>query len=641
MIKKDIIHEDIACVPSVDDGKPIEMNAAAEQAEKELEKIAPVDEGKALKTKKTSKSFAFTLIFVLVNVVAVLFTAFLEFKGEDKPQGFGSAFNIYIKNYWWLIGAFLMFIVYNAAQALKRRLFLKTTLKKDLPLISMNAVLLCKYYDNITPLGSGGQPFEIYYLRKKGIPVGVASGVPLVCYALDRIAYVIVALTVMIAYGFGDITTVLKVLCVIGLVVNAAIPVALGFFTLLPATAEKIAGFVAKIFKFLHLTKDAETFKHKTTDSIVEYAECIRYFVKKSKARMLLGLILSLLSFVALYSMPYFVIKMSGTANVGWWNIFCLTVICYTTVTMLPTPGNSGGAEVSFRSIFASYIAGGTLFWAIMSWRFFCYYLSILVGLVLIISQSAYKFTKKGKAERARANKLFAEGVIRPKAEDRVKAAEQAEAAQLAGQAEQIAEQTAQLAEQVEQIAEQVAEKEQAQPAPSVSDDIGYMPVIGNARAITIHDADDTITTETIINEEKDELSPEHVVTVGAEPVIQVKAVISPKEGLKVTEVSDGTDEQPETEKAVDEKANETEEPDVAENANVSESESVAEPVAEQMSNETNVIGEAANAISSDSTETETAETTGDALAENETRSALKSETAATSSETTATEEQN
>lgn len=628
MIKKDIIHEDIACVPSVDDGKPIEMNAAAEQAEKELEKIAPVDEGKALKTKKTSKSFAFTLIFVLVNVVAVLFTAFLEFKGEDKPQGFGSAFNIYIKNYWWLIGAFLMFIVYNAAQALKRRLFLKTTLKKDLPLISMNAVLLCKYYDNITPLGSGGQPFEIYYLRKKGIPVGVASGVPLVCYALDRIAYVIVALTVMIAYGFGDITTVLKVLCVIGLVVNAAIPVALGFFTLLPATAEKIAGFVAKIFKFLHLTKDAETFKHKTTDSIVEYAECIRYFVKKSKARMLLGLLLSLLSFVALYSMPYFVIKMSGTANVGWWNIFCLTVICYTTVTMLPTPGNSGGAEVSFRSIFASYIAGGTLFWAIMSWRFFCYYLSILVGLVLIISQSAYKFTKKGKAERARANKLFAEGVIRPKAEDRVKAAEQAEASQLAEQAVQIAEQTAQLAEQVEQIAEQVAEKEQLQPA--VSDDIGYMPVIGNATAITIHDAYDTITTETIISKEKDDLSPEHVVTVGAEPVIQVKAVISPKEGLKVTEVSDGATDDSAAEKAVEE-----------ENANVSESESVAEPVAEQMANETNVIGEAANAISSDPTETETAETSDDALAEKETRSDPKSETAATSSETTATEEQN
>jgi len=609
VIKKDIIHEDIACVPSVDDAKPIEMDAAAEQAEKELEKIAPVDEGKALKTKKTSKSFAFTLIFVLVNVVAVLFTAFLEFKGEDKPQGFGSAFNIYIKNYWWLIGAFLMFIVYNAAQALKRRLFLKTTLKKDLPLISMNAVLLCKYYDNITPLGSGGQPFEIYYLRKKGIPVGVASGVPLVCYALDRIAYVIVALTVMIAYGFGDITTVLKVLCVIGLVVNAAIPVALGFFTLLPATAEKIAGFVAKVFKFLHLTKDAEAFKHKTTDSIIEYAECIRYFVKKSKARMLLGLVLSVLSFVALYSMPYFVIRMSGTANVGWWNIFCLTVICYTTVTMLPTPGNSGGAEVSFRSIFAGYIAGGTLFWAIMSWRFFCYYLSILVGLVLIISQSAYKFTKKGKAERARANKLFAEGVIRPKAEDRVKAAEQAQAEQLAvQQAAQIAEQAAQIAEQAAQLAEQAAEKEQIQPASNASgasDDLGYTPVVGNATAITIHDADDTITTETIISEEKDELSHEHVVTVGAESLIHVKAVISPKEGLQVTEVSDGADDQPE--EAVEEN------PGAEENV----SESAAERVAEQMSNETNVIGEAVDAISSEnSTETETAATSSETAAE-------------------------
>ena len=167
MIRKDdIISEDVAHVPGVAEEKPIEMSADAQVAEKELEKIASVDEGKPVKTKNTSKNFAMTLLFIAVNVLAVVLTLLMESRdGETAP--FSEVWKTYIANFWWLLGAFAMYVLFNAFQAIKRRIFLKSTLNKDLPLISMNATLLCKYYDNITPLGSGGQPFEIYYLRKK------------------------------------------------------------------------------------------------------------------------------------------------------------------------------------------------------------------------------------------------------------------------------------------------------------------------------------------------------------------------------------------------------------------------------------------------------------------------------------------
>lgn len=525
MIRKDdIISEDVAHVPGVAEEKPIEMNAAAQDAEKELEKIAATDEGKAIKTKNTSKNFALTLLFIAVNVLAVVLTLLMESRdGETAP--FAEVWKTYIENFWWLAGAFAMYVLFNAFQAIKRRIFLKTTLNKDLPLISMNATLLCKYYDNITPLGSGGQPFEIYYLRKKGIPVGVASGVPLVSYALDRLAYVVIAFFVLIFYGFGEIGTVLTVLCIIGLLINAFIPTALLFFTLLPKTSEKIAGVVAKIGKFLHLIKDADAFAHKLTGSLKEYTECIKYFFKKSGARVIFGFAMSLLSQTALYSIPFFTIRMSGATGINWGEIFALTVICYTSVTLLPTPGNSGGAELSFRSIFAKYLSGGKLFWGIMSWRIFSYYLSIFVGIVLIIMQSIYKLTKRGKQERERALKAFENSVIRPKAaRDDAEASARCPADEAAGGT---AEKTVPNAEEAE-----------PQKPAEAADEGHYSSPVTPAPVITIHDDAEIVTTEAIIPD-ADKTACEQPVTADAvESVIHVKAVISPKEGIQITEIS-------------------------------------------------------------------------------------------------------
>ncbi len=501
MIRKDdIIDEREACVPSVgDEARPIAMSADAEKAEKELEKIAPADKSGAIKTKNTSKNFAITLLFIAVNVLAVVLTALMEFSGGEEPVPFIKVWRVYIKNWGWMLGAFGMFVAANVCQSIKRHLFLKSTLNKKLPIISMNATLLCKYYDNITPLGSGGQPFEIYYLRKKGIPVGVASGVPLVSYALDRIAYVFIVATVLITYGFGEISTFLTILCIIGLVINAAIPAALLFFSVLPKTAESVAGFVSRIAKALHLTKDAELFKHKITDSIKEYAECIKYFLKKSKLRMFVGFLLSALYFLTLYSIPFFTIRMSGTTGIRWGEIFSLCVICYTSVAILPTPGGSGGAELSFRSIFARFLQGGKLFWGIMSWRLFSYYLSIFVGIVLIIGQSIFKLTKSGKLERARAKKAFENSVIRPKATD------SAAAAQAGDYTPAVV------------------------PAPTI---------IGDEPEVSV------VSAETIINEADEKPLHEKLTVPDAEHIIHVEAVISPKDGLTVTEIK--TPEAPE-----------------------------------------------------------------------------------------------
>lgn len=394
-----LIQDEAVDMP-VAESKQMNISGEAEEAEKELEKIS-ASEQKPLKTKSIGKKWALAALFVCVNIAAVLGTALLELTGDNKPTHISEVWNIYMQNWIWLVGLGIVFILSLALNAIKRYMLLKCTLKKKMPVVSMNSALICKYYDAITPLGSGGQPFEIYYLRKKGVPVGIASGVPIVSYCLDRVAFVLVALVSVIWQGFGDVDTIIIVLFVLGIAVNAFIPFAILSFTIMPKVAHAVSRFVAKVGYKLHIVKNEEDCYKKIVGSILEYAECLKYFMHKSKIRFLFGSILSILSLTALYSFPYFILRMSGVSDISWIKMLSLTSICYVSVTLLPTPGNSGGAEFSFRSIFAGYLSGGRLLWGMLSWRIVSYYLYIICGFILYLVQQAYKFTKSGKREQA------------------------------------------------------------------------------------------------------------------------------------------------------------------------------------------------------------------------------------------------
>ncbi|MDY4187366.1 MAG: lysylphosphatidylglycerol synthase transmembrane domain-containing protein [Candidatus Borkfalkiaceae bacterium] len=398
--------QDEAVELPVAESEQLNINSEAKEAEKELEKISAAEQ-KPLKTKSIGKKWALAALFVCVNLAAVLGSAILEFTGGNAPTPISEVWNTYMQNWVWLVGLLAVFVFSIVFNAVKRYLLLKSTLKKKLPVVSMNSTIVCKYYDAITPLGSGGQPFEIYYLRKKGVPVGIASGVPIVSYCLDRVAFVFVALGSVLWQGFGDVSIIIKVLFILGILVNTFIPFAILFFTIMPKVAHGAARLVAKIGHKLHIVKNEDECYKKLVGSILEYAECLKYFMHKSKARFIAGAVLSILSLVALYSCPYFILRMNGVSSVSWIKILSLTSICYVSVTLLPTPGNAGGAEFSFRSIFSGYLTGGVLFWGMMCWRIVSYYLYIICGFILYLIQQAYKFTKRGKREQAKINEAL------------------------------------------------------------------------------------------------------------------------------------------------------------------------------------------------------------------------------------------
>ena len=78
---------------------------------------------------------------------------------------------------------------------------------------------------------------------------------------------------------------------------------------------------------------------------------------------------------------PYFVLTAFG-GDVGFWSCFATTVAVMSAVYFIPTPGNSGAAEGTFFVVFSA-LSQGYVLWAMLVWRFFSYYIYIIMGPII------------------------------------------------------------------------------------------------------------------------------------------------------------------------------------------------------------------------------------------------------------------
>lgn len=356
----------------------------------------PIEDEKPPKPKK--KKVWLNLLFITINVLAIIFIAFIEFYGNEEDGTLKTTLQNIGDRWYFLLIALGCFLLTYVFEGLKYLVMIHAFTKRWRPIVAINTAILGKYYDYITPLASGGQPFQIYYLRKKKIPIGLASAIPVASLFMQHIAFALLSLTVYIFNGSVVDSTVIKVLAYCGSIFAFLVPFAIIVFSLIPKFASAVARFVVKLLHKLKIVKDYDKAINNTIKSIEDYRSSLRY-IGKSKGSLVLSFFCSLFYRISLFSIPFFVVLACGGSSptfMGYINMTSLCVFVYASVAMMPTPGTSGAAEVSFYAIFQNVAAVST-FWMMLIWRFFSFYMYLIVGIALIIYQSAAKVISKRK----------------------------------------------------------------------------------------------------------------------------------------------------------------------------------------------------------------------------------------------------
>lgn len=392
---------DFLTIPSeeVKNRKKLKLDEPVESPDvpfSEQEKMAEI-EGKYLqlqpKGKKGVRKKILQIGFlILVCTMSIVLLATIDFDGEklSLTQLMLNANN----NGWWVFLAFFSFVLLITIDAFRISYITKLTTGRFRPVVATKVSLLGRYYDNITPLATGGQPFQIYYLAKKDIPAGVASAIPLIRYFVLMIAMFIfsialVAFNSWVLLGIDPAAaTSIHVLAYIGITFNIALPFIFLTISLWPKFGKKFISLILKLLRKLKLIKDYQKSYYKTLKTVNEYRNSLKLMIKK-KFHLLALIIISVGEFFLLGSIPYFLCVGFGGIDPGtdsWLSIVTLYAFVMNASAILPTPGNAGGAELSFALVFAGVngISSGSIFWIVLFWRIITYYSYILVGLIIV-----------------------------------------------------------------------------------------------------------------------------------------------------------------------------------------------------------------------------------------------------------------
>ena len=339
---------------------------------------------KKLIPKKLLKKPILIISFILINVIVIAITAFSEFGNSENAAALSE-----VKiNWWMLIPAALCFIVAISAEIHKYVIMMSEMShdkaefnRKHARKVAARTVLLGKYYDNITPAAIGGQPFQIYYMRKNSkLKGGVSTSIPIFGMISGQMGFIIIA---VLCFLFGSLTinnAVLIGTACFGLIFYAFWPITVMIATFLPKATTDLIGLFVKFLAKIHIVKNVKKTREKTEYEINEYAKCVRRILK-TRWLFLKTLALSVVFNTLVAMIPFFVLTAFGGA-VDFLPCFVTTVAVTSAVYFVPTPGNAGAAEGTFFVVFSA-LSSGYVFWAMLVWRFFSYYIYILMGPII------------------------------------------------------------------------------------------------------------------------------------------------------------------------------------------------------------------------------------------------------------------
>lgn len=252
---------------------------------------------------------------------------------------------------------------------------------------------LGRYYDAITPMAAGGQPFEITYLKSRGVPVHTALSIPLAKYLFSQIAWVIVSfICLIVSFVDNSYGTFVSIMSIIGFVCGFFMLALTLFLSICKTVGKKLVVKGLKLLQKMKIVKNYDKQYEKVTKYISDFQDVMKQYAKSPKDFIVM-MFLSLAKLVLNYSIPYFVVMvfMPGLEPSLYVRLMVLSVLVDVSASFFPTPGGAGISEISFASAFGSVVGeNNVLVWVILLWRFYSYYIYLLKGIIVLSYDMAY-----------------------------------------------------------------------------------------------------------------------------------------------------------------------------------------------------------------------------------------------------------
>lgn len=348
-----------------------------------------VEKSEETVTKQRSKKKRWlNVVFLIINLGIVVGILLWNFLGNTESMSFAELITQQI-NWWWMLAGLGLFLLVNLVDSLRIFVMIFHCTKRPRPFLSYKSTAMCRFYDSVTPLSTGGQPFQIFYLNKRGLPAAAATSVPMSKYLYSQFYFILFVAVVLICRysAIVQLNPYILTVCYVGFGLNVLLIGSILFLSSSKKIAPACAVGILKLLAKMRIVKDYRKAFVKVMHTSRDYVTTMRQFISNGWIAIFM-FILSGLCVILSYSIPFVVYAAFVPLDANWLDIwvqlFTIGVVCDLACSIIPLPGATGMAEVSFAVLFASFFSSSVIVWALLLWRIFTYYGYLIQGLLVM-----------------------------------------------------------------------------------------------------------------------------------------------------------------------------------------------------------------------------------------------------------------
>ncbi len=345
-----------------------------------------LDAGKALRGLKTA--IGLSLLFSTLVILAT-------FDEETFLKAISSLSPLII------LEILILLMINFIAAGLEVKIMVKATGNNLALREGIKSYLVSSFASNVTPMASGGGPFQIYFLHKRGLSLGQATTVVLTKFVLRSFYFSFSSSFFLLFFNElispGALPDRIFYFCIaLGFLIAASIAA----FCLSPDLINYLIKCLFRFEKVRNLVKRNYSLKR----ILVRGRKELRDFhhsmevLAQHKKKVILAACCTFVYWSSLFLIVPVILKGLGYEP-NFLQSYIMLTIFNLIIPYMPTPGASGMAELGFASIFVSFIPKGIIGLVTFLWRFVSFYLILIIGGLFTFRELGWKKRKDKENE--------------------------------------------------------------------------------------------------------------------------------------------------------------------------------------------------------------------------------------------------
>lgn len=242
------------------------------------------------------------------------------------------------------------------------------------------------FYSGITPSATGGQPVQLYYMKKDGNSLAGSSVVLMTVALLYKFVLVLIG-TGILLFWRQPLQNYLQGyfwLYNLGLFLNVILVLVLAGVMTAPELMKKIITGPEKLLVRMRILKKSPSRAEKMNGFIDSYQSAVQ-FLLVHKGKICVVILMTFLQRCSAFFLTYVVYRGFGLEGSNLLTVMLLQASVYIAVDMLPVPGAQGITEMMYQSVFLGTFTREFLMPSLCLTRGISFYLMLLVSLGVVL----------------------------------------------------------------------------------------------------------------------------------------------------------------------------------------------------------------------------------------------------------------